>query len=470
MSEKQTRNTGSTRTASSSTRSTTTERRPSTASTRTTGARPYKTAATLSAPTASVAAERRTRTSVRSRVTSATGEWDYPLLAITAIILAVGLVMVFSASYPLVGVKFFVRQIAWLGLGIVALIVMARIPYEWWQRFAIPIMIVALGLLAAVLIFGDDRGGARRTFLSGSIQPSEIAKLAVVIYVSTWVASKGKHIAELSGGLIPFGIIIGLVTSLIILEPNFSTAIVVLAIGIAIFFVGGADVKQLVVVGIIGAVMLGLLMWQYQHSSERIMSWINGLSDPSAAEENVRRALELMRQRNGLLPVSENWSNKLSVALLWSDYLFANIGADLGLIGQIVVVVLFALFGYRCLGIALNAPDKFGALVVIGVTTWILTQAVIHMGTSLALMPATGQPLPLMSYGGSSMMFSMAALGLVLSIGHASPEKKSVYANFALGGRDRRSRVPDLDGRGRAGEGPKTTDQRRKPRCLIPKL
>jgi cell division protein FtsW len=169
-----------------------------------------------------------------------------------------------------------------------------------------------------------------------------------------------------------------------------------------------------------------------------------------------------MRQRNGLLPVPENWSNKLSVALLWSDYLFANIGADLGLIGQIVVVVLFALFGYRCLGIALNAPDKFGALVVIGVTTWILTQAVVHMGTSLALIPATGQPLPLMSYGGSSMMFSMAALGLVLSIGHASPEKKSVYANFALGRRDRRSRVPDLDGGGRAGEGPRTTDQRRK--------
>jgi cell division protein FtsW len=321
-------------------------------------------------------------------------------------------------------------------------------------------MIVALGLLAAVLIFGDDRGGARRTFLSGSIQPSEIAKLAVVIYVSTWVASKGRRVAELSGGLIPFGIIIGLVTSLIILEPNFSTAIVVLTIGIAIFFVGGADVKQLVVVGIIGAVMLGLLMWQYQHSSERIMSWINGLSDPSAAEENVRRALELMRQRNGLLPVPENWSNKLSVALLWSDYLFANIGADLGLIGQIVVVVLFALFGYRCLGIALNAPDKFGALVVIGVTTWILTQAVVHMGTSLALIPATGQPLPLMSYGGSSMMFSMAALGLVLGIGRASPEKKSVYASFAFGGRDRRSRVPDLDGGRRAGERRKTNDER----------
>ena len=105
--------------------------------------------------------------------------------------------------------------------------------------------------------------GARRTFLNGSVQPSEIAKLAVVIYVSTWVASKGKRVAELSGGLIPFGVIIGLVTSLIILEPNFSTAIVVLTIGIAIFFVGGADVKQLVVVGIIGAVMLGLLMWQY---------------------------------------------------------------------------------------------------------------------------------------------------------------------------------------------------------------
>jgi cell division protein FtsW len=459
MSEKQTRNTGSTRATASATRTTTTARRPSTASTRTTGARPYKTAATLAAPTASVAAERRTRTSVRSRVTSATGEWDYPLLAIMAIILAVGLVMVFSASYPKVGVNFFLRQVAWLGLGIVALIVMARIPYDWWQRFAIPIMIVALGLLAAVLIFGDDVNYARRTFRIGSFQPSEFAKLAVVIYVSTWVASKGKRVAELSGGLIPFGVIIGLVTSLIILEPNFSTAIVVLTIGIAIFFVGGADVKQLVVVGIIGAVMLGLLMWQ-SHAYSRITHWIDGLSDPTAAEENVRYALELMRQRNGLLPVQANWNNKLSVALLWSDYLFANVGADLGLIGQLVVVVLFAVFGYRCLGIALNAPDKFGALAVIGVTTWVLAQAVIHMGTSLALIPATGQTLPLMSYGGSSLVTTMAALGLVLGIGHASPEKKSVYASFAFGGRDRRSRVPDLDRGGRAGERRKTNDER----------
>jgi cell division protein FtsW len=437
MSEKQARNTGSTR-------ATTTKRQTAAASKRTTGARPYKTAATLSAPMAGVAAERRVRPSVRSRVTSVAGEWDYPLLAILAIILAAGLVMVFSASYPTFGVENFLKQIAWIGLGIVALIGMARIPYYWWQSLAIPILIVALLLLALVLIFGDDVLGARRTFLHGSIQPSEIAKLAVVIYVSTWVASKGRQIAELSGGLIPFGVIIGLVTSLIIVEPNFSTAIVVLAIGIAIFFVGGADVKQLVIVAVVGAVMLGVLIWQ-SHAYSRVTNWINGLSDPSAAEETVRHALALMRQRNGLLPDQANWNNKLLVPLLWSDYLFANVGADLGLIGQLVVVVLFAVFGYRCLGIALNAPDKFGALAVIGVTTWVLTQAVIHMGTSLALIPATGQPLPFMSYGGSSMVITMGALGLVLAIGRASPEKKSVYASFAFRGRDRRPRVSDPD-------------------------
>jgi cell division protein FtsW len=439
MSEKQTRNTGSTRT-------TTTKRKPSATSTPTTGARPYKTAATLSAPTAGVAAGRRVRPSVRSRVTSVAGEWDYPLLATLAIILAIGLVMVFSASYPTFGVSKFVSQVAWLGLGIVALIVMARIPYDWWPRLAIPIMIVALGLLTAVLIFGPILSGAKRTFF-GSIQPSELAKLAVVVYVSTWVASRGKRIAELSGGLIPFGVIIGLVTSLIILEPNFSTAIVILAIGIAIFFVGGADAKQLIVVGVIGVVMLGALMWQSPHAYERVKDWVNGLSDPASIHENVRHALELMRQRNGFLPDPANWNNKVSVSLLWNDYLFANVGADLGLIGQLVVVVLFAVLGYRCLGIALNAPDRFGVLAAIGVTTWVLTQAVIHIGTSLALIPPTGQPLPFMSYGGSSLVATMAALGLVLGIGHASPEKKSVYASFAIRGRDRRARVSD-PGRG----------------------
>ena len=174
------------------------------------------------------------------------------------------------------------------------------------------------------------------------------------------------------------------------------------------------------------------------------------LGDPTLAPENIRHAIELMRRRDGLAADTSVWSQKLSVALLWSDYLFANIGADLGLIGQLAVVILYAVLGYRCLGIALNAGDRFNALAAIGVTTWILIQAAMHIGTSIALIPATGQPLPFMSYGGSAMVASMAGIGLLLGIAHGSPEKKSVYASFAFGGRDRGTRVPDPGRGGRA--------------------
>jgi cell division protein FtsW len=394
---------------------------------------------------------------VRNRVAALSAQYDFPLLAILAIMIAVGLVMVFSASYFRFGVNYFLRQVVWVGVGALVMFITARIPSHWWQRLAIPIMIVALVGLAGVLMFGDDRFGARRTFF-GSIQPSEFAKLAVVVYVSTWVASKGRVLADVRGGLIPFAILMGLVASLIVLEPNFSTTIVVLAIGIAIFFVGGADIKQLLVVGLIGILMFVVLLWQSPHAFDRIKGWWDMLGDPTLAPENIRHAIELMRRRDGLAPDTAVWSQKLSVALLWSDYLFANIGADLGLIGQLAVVILYAVLGYRGLGIALNAGSRFSALTAIGVTTWILVQAVMHIGTSIALIPATGQPLPFMSYGGSAMVASMAGIGLLLGIAHESPEKKSVYASFAFGGRDRGTRVPD------PGRGGRTDKERRRGR------
>ena len=300
----------------------------------------------------------------RDRLARLTAGWDYPLLAILAIMLAYGLVMVFSASYATWGVTLFLKQIQWIGIGLVGMVAAASIPIRLWQRLAIPVMLVAVIALAAVLFFGDYRFGSRRTF-SGSIQPSEFTKLAVILYVATWVTSKGRALADTRVGLIPFAILMGLVASLIALEPNMSTTIVVLSIGIVIFFVGGADIKQLLVVGLIGGVILGLLLWQTPHAQERILAWWNTLTDPELAPESTRRALELMQRRDGLVPDATVWNQKRLVALLWSDYLFANMGADLGPIGQLAAVALYAALGYRCLGIALRA-DGFGTLAIVG--------------------------------------------------------------------------------------------------------
>ncbi len=395
----------------------------------------------------------------RDRLARLTAGWDYPLLAILAIMLAYGLVMVFSASYATWGVTLFLKQIQWIGIGLVGMVAAASIPIRLWQRLAIPVMLVAVIALAAVLFFGDYRFGSRRTF-SGSIQPSEFTKLAVILYVATWVTSKGRALADTRVGLIPFAILMGLVASLIALEPNMSTTIVVLSIGIVIFFVGGADIKQLLVVGLIGGVILGLLLWQTPHAQERILAWWNTLTDPELAPESTRRALELMQRRDGLVPDATVWNQKRLVALLWSDYLFANMGADLGPIGQLAAVALYAALGYRCLGIALRA-DGFGTLAIVGITTWILTQAVMHIGTSIVLIPATGQTLPFMSYGGSAMIALLTAMGLVLRVAHESPEKRSNNASFAVGRGYRRTRVPDP---GRRERTEARGDTRRKPR------
>jgi len=359
--------------------------------------------------------------------------------------LALGLVMVYSASFVRGGAHFFLSQLLWIAIGAGALIAVASTPYRFWQRMAIPIMVIALVLLVAVLVFGDEVLGARRTLFSGRVQPSEIAKLAVVIYVAAWVSSRGKQLAEVEGGLIPFAILMGLVAALLVMEPSFSVAIIVLTIGITIFFMGGGDIRQLLIIGAIGTVVLLLLLWQSDYGFARIWDWWKTLTDPNHVSYSIAKAMEMLRHgfRIGFGADPSNWLDKQSIPLLWSDYLFINIGADLGIIGTLGVVGFFAALGYRGLTIALNAPDQFGGLTAIGITTWLLTQAIIHISTSLALIPATGQPLPFMSYGGSSMVSSMAAIGLLLSISRASAEKKAPYAHFAFGWGNRGPRLSD---------------------------
>jgi cell division protein FtsW len=368
---------------------------------------------------------------------------DYPLIAIVATLLAVGLVEVYSASFMLYGSYFFTLQLWWIGVGVVVLFAMALIPFRFWQQAAVPIMAITLLLLVLVLLFGKDAYGARRTLLAGRLQPSEFTKFAVVIYVAAWVASKKKHLKDVRAGLIPFAIVMGVVGGLVVLEKSFSVTIVILIAGVAIFFLGGGDVKQLLITGLIAGAVLLLLIYKFNYGVLRIHEWWQALTDPNNAPYNVAQVHEIIRRGGGIGTRPDNWLQKDRVPLLWSDYLFANIAADFKFIGAMTVVVLFAALGYRGLSIGLSAPDEFGGLAGIGVTTWILAQAIVHMGTSVAMIPATGIPLPFMSYGGSAMVASLAGVGLLLSISRASPDKRAPYESFGLGWRNGRARLSD---------------------------
>jgi cell division protein FtsW len=326
---------------------------------------------------------------------------------------------------------------------------MAFIPYDVWRQLAIPIMVSTIVVLAAVLVLGNEEYGGTRRLLGASFQPSEFAKLAVTIYVAAWVAARGDKIAGLQDGLVPFMIIIFSVTGLIALQHSFSVTIIVLSIGLAIFFVGGGNLKQLAIVLVIGIPGLIAAMALSGYPLRRMQDWYAVHFNPAAISPDTLRFMSLLRTGGGIGTDPSFWQSKAGVPLLWSDYLFANIGKDLGLPGMLLVVVLYAVLAYRGLSIALNTRDRFAALAAIGVTIWISVQAAIHIGASLMLIPTTGQPLPFMSYGGSSLLATMVAAGLLLSISRSETEKKAIHAHFGFGWRDWRPHLPHLGSRQR---------------------
>lgn len=390
------------------------------------------------------------RRATQAEKTAVTGP-DYQLIGVVVTMVLLGLVMVFSASFPKAGTHFFLRQLLWIGLGAIVFTVMALIPYHLWQRIAVPIIVLTVGGLLGVLIIGQAVFGATRHLLNGSFQPSEIAKLALTIYVSAWVANRGKRLARLEAGLLPFLVLMGLVAGLIAAERSFSVTIIVLVIGLTIYFVGGGPPKHIGLILLIGAPILLIAMATADYPFDRIQGWYNAWFNPSQAPEDQIKLMWMLREGRGSITDPAMWGVKASVTGLWNDYLFANIGADLFFVGTFLVVALYVWFGYRALSIALNAPDRFGALTATGLTVWILVQAAIHIGTSLTLIPTTGQPLPFMSYGGSSLLACLAAAGLLVSISREQRNRKAPYAHFALGWGDWRPRLPHPD-RGRSAQ------------------
>lgn len=366
---------------------------------------------------------------------------DFQLIAAIITMLLLGLFMVFSASFPSTGTTIFLKQVRLVALGVAACIVVTVIPYTWWQKLALPVMLVTLFGLAAVLVVGVARHGGIRHLSNGSGQPSEIAKIGLAIYVAAWAAVRGKKLATLSDGLAPFLFILGAVASLIALERSFSVTIIILVIGLTVYFVAGGNVKQISGALLIGAPLLLLTMMLVGYPFSRIEGWYNIWFNPSQAHEETLRIAMMLRAGRGIGVDPAMWHLKAAVPALYTDYLFANIAADLHLFGTLLVLALYIWFGYRAMTIALNASTLFGTYLASGLGAWILVQAAIHIGTSLALIPATGQPLPFMSAGGSSLLACMIAAGLLLSISRESTEKTSAYATFGVGWRDWWARV-----------------------------
>jgi cell division protein FtsW len=379
------------------------------------------------------------RSTKRSRRRRA--NFDYALVFVVVALLIVGLMMVYSATFDWSyqehenSFRIASRQFIWVGIGLVVMVVVAAIPYNQWQQWAVPVMAAPLLLLALVLLIGEDRFGARRSFLDGSVQPGELVKPVMVIYVAAWLASKGDQVRDVTYGLIPFAVLIGVIAGLVVLQPDVSTAVLLVLTALAMFFFAGADVLQLAAGGAIGSVTFLVLINQLPHARQRVDDYLLARSDPTQVGHHIQQALIALgsgglfgvglgqgQQKVGYLPAPH------------TDSIFAVLGEELGFVGCLVVIGLFVLLTLRGFKIATEAPGAFAALVACGVTCWLAFQALVNIAVMTGLIPFTGVALPFISAGGSAMVVSLAGVGLLLSVSRGKrARKRSTQGKRAVG-------------------------------------
>jgi cell division protein FtsW len=373
---------------------------------------------------------------------------DYPLIIILASLLLIGLMMVYSSSFDFgylvydQATYFFGRQIIWALLGTAGMIVMMSIDYHTWRRFSIPLMAGTLFLLILLLIVGQERLGSVRFFFKGSVQPSELCKLIIIIYVADWLSSKGERLRMVTYGLIPFAILIGVVAGLIVMQPDFSTAILIVVTAIAMFFIAGADIVQLGIGLIFGGATFGLLIYRSGHAFKRIMDYIGSFGGADV-NYHVQQNLAALGAGRIFGVGLGNGDHKLGILpFAHNDSIFAVLGEELGLIGCLLVVGLFVALAYRGFQIALEAADDFGTVLAAGLTCWLIFQALINFAVITNTLPFTGIPLPFISYGGSSLAVSMTGVGLLLGISRGNVEERpDEIAHYDFGRRDGRPRI-----------------------------
>jgi cell division protein FtsW len=389
--------------------------------------------------------------------------YDLALLSVVLGLIGIGLAMVYSAS----GIKaldalddpryYLVQQSVWAGIGLVAMLVVARVDYHRYKYLALPGLAIAVVLLVVVLVpgIGTRVGGASRWLRVSSfvgLQPAELAKLALVVYLACWLSAKRERIGQWSV-TVPFVACITLVAGLVIAEPDLGTAIVLVATGLAMYFVAGARIAEFAALAGLTTICVAALAVAQPYRLARLVTFLDPWSDPQKSGFQTIQSIYGLalggpfgeglgagREKFGFLPAP------------YTDSIFAVLGDELGLLGTLTVVLLFLVIAFKGIRIALSAPDATGALLATGVTVWIVFQAWVNMAVVAALVPMTGITLPFISYGGSSICVGLVAVGILLNVGRqavASADRTSVQGPARRRG-DRRARQPAARGRGSA--------------------
>jgi len=353
------------------------------------------------------------------------GRPDVFIIALTVILVLTGFVAVYSASFVIALARFgdpnyyIVRHVVWAVGGGILLLAAARTDYRVLRQLAVPLMLGTIALLIAVLVAGQEAGGARRWIGVGelSLQPAEFAKLTVIIYMAAWLSSKGDDIRSMEHGLIPFLIIIGTVSLLIMLQPNMGTTLIILAITLTMFWTAGASIVQMLALTTIGVGAMSALAMVEGYRLSRLTAFLDAESDPLAAGFQTLQSLIAMGN-GGItgLGLGASRSKFFYIPESHTDGVFAIIGEEAGLVATLAILFVFVLFMIRGYQLSNRARDDFGSLLAVGITTWIAVQALLNIGGITRVIPLTGVPLPFLSFGSNSLAAVMMAVGVLLSV------------------------------------------------------
>jgi cell division protein FtsW len=345
--------------------------------------------------------------------------------------------MVFSASWDFSQAVYdsptyiFFKQILFMASGIAVAYVLSRVDYHIFKesKVLLAIMGVTIVLLIVVLFIREVRLGAVRTLFQGSIQPSELAKMVTVLYLSVWLYTKRESLHDINLGLIPMATILGFIGGLIYLQPDLSATGTIFLLGGLLFFLAGGDLRQIVFLIII-ALATGWIVVQFSSTGrERLAAYMSGLEDPMQSSYHVRRSLEAIVNGGWFgVGIGKARTKLTGLPVPPTDSIFAVVAEELGLFGALGVVILFGMFIWRGLRISYKAPDMLGTLIGAGLTIWIGVEAFMNMSVIVGLFPFAGNALPFVSAGGSNLIVSLAAVGILMNIarqGNGKPQTQT---------------------------------------------
>jgi cell division protein FtsW len=355
------------------------------------------------------------------------GHGDLMLLILTLVLVGFGLIMIYSSSSILAmrtygdSYYFIKRQLIWAGLGFAGLWFLAKTPYERFRNMVLPLLFGCVILLLAVLLLpiGKTVGGARRWLVLGplSFQPAEMLKLVLVIYLADALARKQEIMRDFSKGVLPNLMIAGSLSALLLLQPDLGTAVIIVLVTIAMLFMGGARLAHLLSLGLAALPVVFLLIFKVAYRRRRWDAFLDPWQDALGKGFQIVQSF-LALGSGGLWGrgLCESQQKLFYLPTPHTDFIYSIVGEELGFIGAFAVLLVFGMLIWKGFSIARHCPDQFGKMLAVGVTMLLGLQAMINIGVVTGLVPTKGTTLPFISAGGSSLLFSLLAVGILLSI------------------------------------------------------